>query len=73
MKAFDAKCERLGWRCQICGKELTRETATVDHIVPCKYGGTNEIDNLQPLCMKCNVKKGVKPMKAMLGSEFLFE
>jgi len=73
MKAFDAKCEQLGWRCQICGKELTRETATVDHIVPCKYGGTNEIDNLQPLCMKCNCKKGAKSMKEMLGSAFLFE
>lgn len=72
MNAFDAKCEKLGWHCQICGRGLTRDTATVDHIIPCKLGGTNEIDNLQPLCMKCNNKKGIKPMRKMLGPEFLF-
>lgn len=73
MKAFDVKCEHLGWRCQICGKELTRETVAVDHVIPCKYGGTNDTGNLQPLCMSCNRKKGTKSMGEMLGSAFLFD
>lgn len=31
---------------------------TVDHILPKSLGGKNNIDNLQPMCCKCNYKKG---------------
>lgn len=30
---------------------------TVDHIIPLVEGGTWDIENLQPMCSKCNSKK----------------
>lgn len=71
--AFYAKCADLQWHCQICGKELTIENVTIDHIVPISKGGTNAIENLQPLCMRCNNIKSDKPMSVVVGSQFLFD
>jgi len=31
-----------------------------DHVVPLKLGGTSNIDNIQPLCQKCNEHKHTK-------------
>jgi hypothetical protein len=43
-----------GKPCAICGKP----SDTLDHIVPLKMGGTNDLSNIQPLCRKCNSVKG---------------
>lgn len=43
-------------RCAICG---TDKDIVADHIVPLYKGGKNTIDNIQPLCKKCNMEKGV--------------
>lgn len=45
------------WRCLDCSAV---ENLTVDHIVPVILGGTDELENLQTLCRKCNSKKGKK-------------
>lgn len=50
--------ERYGGRCLCCGK--TGTTLTRDHIVPVRLGGSNSIENIQPLCKSCNSKKHTK-------------
>lgn len=40
--------------CPRCGKLCT---PSVDHIVPLSRGGSNDISNIQPLCLSCNCKK----------------
>jgi 5-methylcytosine-specific restriction endonuclease McrA len=32
----------------------------VDHIVPRKHGGEDDLTNLQALCFKCNANKGAR-------------
>jgi 5-methylcytosine-specific restriction endonuclease McrA len=41
--------------CPCCGK---KKRLTLDHIIPLAWGGRNSLDNLQPLCKKCNSEKG---------------
>lgn len=36
------------------------ELMTIDHIIPKSKGGTNTIENLQPMCHTCNTKKADK-------------
>lgn len=31
---------------------------TIDHVIPLSLGGTNTYDNIQPMCLRCNLKKG---------------
>lgn len=54
---WQALCAFYNQTCLRCGKQ---KKLTVDHIVPLSLGGTNSIDNIQPLCKSCNTSKGVK-------------
>lgn len=45
------------FRCAICNK---RKKLTRDHIIPLIKGGSDLIENIQPLCFMCNSKKGSK-------------
>ncbi len=50
-----ALCELYGNKCVACGSWVA---LTVDHVVPLSKGGRNDITNIQPLCLTCNLKKG---------------
>ena len=54
--------ERDSYSCHYCGKQLTRFTATLDHIQPVSKGGDNSFDNLTTACLHCNSRRGNKPV-----------
>lgn len=49
------------YECVSCGDH---SELTLDHIVPLARGGGNEIENLQTMCLTCNMRKGVKPWRS---------
>jgi 5-methylcytosine-specific restriction endonuclease McrA len=49
---------RDGWRCGICGGLVTRETWSLDHIVPLSKGGEHTYENVQLAHLGCNSRKG---------------
>lgn len=48
------------FRCLRCGKCEPEIFLTRDHVIPLTQGGDDSIDNIQPLCARCNSKKNNK-------------
>lgn len=48
------------FKCQWCGKDLTFNSITIDHVFPISKGGTNTWRNVVASCLKCNNEKGNK-------------
>ena len=54
---------RTKWECKICGKKLSREEITIDHIHRIRDGGRIfDLHNFQILCKKCHHDKDNKPI-----------
>jgi len=51
LKAF------YNFKCLRCGKQEPEIKLTRDHIIPLTQDGSDSIDNIQPLCARCNSKK----------------
>lgn len=51
---WEARKKEFNYRCAHCCK---LQPLTMDHIIPVTKGGTNYINNIQPLCRPCNTKK----------------
>lgn len=55
-----AKAERqevynkMGGFCAYCGVPITTKTMQVDHVIPLKKGGADEVSNMLPACGSCN-------------------
>jgi 5-methylcytosine-specific restriction endonuclease McrA len=57
-KEWDDLCEKYNNKCLGCNKDNVKLTA--DHVIPISQGGSNNIDNIQPLCASCNSIKSIK-------------
>jgi len=62
---------RDGYICQYCGEDVSKKTATLDHVLPVSHGGKTTFENTVTACGPCNANKGnnkkivpkVKPFK----------
>lgn len=52
-----AKYHEQGGLCAICGKPFDQKDMHGDHIIPWSKGGKTTYDNLQMLCVPCNLAK----------------
>ena len=49
---------RDGYRCAYCETEVTKRTATLDHVLPTSHGGKTTFENTVTACGPCNARKG---------------
>jgi hypothetical protein len=61
--------ERDGYKCHYCDKQLTRFTATLDHVTPVAEGGDNSLGNLVTACLGCNSRKTGRPVGDFLADQ----
>lgn len=46
--------EKYGGHCAYCGKEIEIKDMQVDHMIPLRLGGADEMSNYMPACRQCN-------------------
>ena len=55
--------QKYGGRCAYCGQRIELKEMQVDHIKPKADGGTDELENLNPVCALCNHYKRATPLE----------
>jgi len=55
--------QKYNGHCAYCGKEIRYKDMQVDHIFPKTGGGTDDFENLNPSCRRCNHYKRSLPLE----------
>lgn len=55
MCEWEEALKQTNFMCIACEQ---KKADSVDHVVPLSKYGTNTYDNIQPMCIRCNLKKG---------------
>lgn len=61
--------KRDDFTCQYCGRKSPAVVLEVDHIVPRREGGADDVVNLRTSCWECNHGKADKPLNEIVTGE----
>jgi 5-methylcytosine-specific restriction endonuclease McrA len=49
--------KRLNFQCLYCGEDIIHDEWHLDHVLPLALKGKNEVNNISPTCIDCNMMK----------------
>lgn len=58
--------DKSNGHCQLCGRKISLDSMTLDHVIPLSKGGKDTMENIQSACSICNrMKTDILPMEFM--------
>lgn len=60
--------EKYGGRCAYCGNPIQYEEMEIDHLIPLRNGGADDVTNYMPACRPCNFYKGTSTIERFRGN-----